>query len=454
MSMDQEYNYYVGLGLTGTLNDMRAKYYATNGAGAIRGEENTSGVITITNGDVEDYKIKNHSLQPIAFIDFTTKDDGAPPGTLDTSQVVDYHFNSTGREPVISNGRLIVNNQAGAGSGGLADYYQSGIGSPIMRVGVEFTMPSGSNDGNGVITYAAWDGVYEGTGNVPRSWVHMALVPGTGASGTAKFFVCDGAGHLFVVKEQTFKNPAADGVTPWVCESILDLDNGVAWNWLPDGSLMSVSDAELAAMCVTLGYTPFTFATLESKYIMCEHYCATGASAAKFPEYKSLYGETIDSEAIGAKSRAITPRSLTKIISKLAKPDPGTTMYAPTTQLSVATTTSQANVDSTNVRIYTTAGPLGKVIFEVTAFYEFSADDVLFWVLAGTATSTTRAAMVGKSGQKVLVSQVIEMSGFTPGQVVTEVLRHWTVSAGSATLKAGGTGGSMTPPVTIKATPV
>lgn len=51
MSMDQEYNYYVGLGLTGTLNDMRAKYYATNGAGVVRGEvdPNTGAITLITN---------------------------------------------------------------------------------------------------------------------------------------------------------------------------------------------------------------------------------------------------------------------------------------------------------------------------------------------------------------------------------------------------------------------
>jgi len=149
-----------------------------------------------------------------AYVDFTTKTNGAPPSFLDTGQVADYTFNATGRTPIINSGRLIVNNQAGAGSGGLADYYQSQQSGPVGRVVCSWTMPAGSDDGNGNTTYAAWDGIYEGGGtNVPKSWLHMSVIPGTGATGQAKWFVCNGIGNLFVVKTQNFTNPAADGVT-------------------------------------------------------------------------------------------------------------------------------------------------------------------------------------------------------------------------------------------------
>lgn len=392
-----------------------------------------------------------------AYIDFTSKPDGVPPGVLDTAQVVDYHFNAGGREPVISSGRLIVSNQAGAGTGALADYYQAQLSTPAIRVGVEFTQPAGSDDGNGNATYAAWNGIYEGGGtNVPKAWVHMSIVPGTGTTGTAKWFVCNGIGNLFVVKQQTFTNPPADGVTPWVCESLLNVDAGIAYSWLPDGSQMTLTNAEIAAMCGTLGISVVTFSDLSATVIMCEHFCSTGASAAKFAQFKSLYGETDTSAPKNLQFKAVTPRALARYAAALKSSipaSPSDTIYAPTTALSVATTTSAANIDGTNGKIVTTAGPTGKVIYIVSAYYEWSATDTLFWRMAGTVNSTLHAADVGVSGQKRVVTQTIEVAGLTPGQSVTETLQHSTVVAGSATCKAGGTGGATVPPLSILAIP-
>jgi hypothetical protein len=397
------------------------------------------------------------AVSQVAFVDFTAMDDGDPAAALDSGQSVDFVFNAGGRKPVVSAGRLVVNNQAGAGSGGLADYYQSDLGSAVTRVGVEFTMPVGSDDGNGNATYAAWDGIYEGGGtNVPRSWVHMSIVPGTGATGTAKWFVCNGIGNLFVVKQQTFTNPAADGVTRWRCESLLDANNGVAYSILPDGSVMSLTDAEIASMCATLSISAFTFADCESSVIMCEHYCSTGASAAKFAGFTSLFGETEALEPEVHKFKTLTPKLLATVLARLKSSipaSPSSAIYAPTTALTVASTTSAANVDGTNAKIITTAGPTGRVIYHVSAYYEWSTTDVLFWRLAGTVNTTTRAADVGVSGQKRLVTQTIEISGRTPGESLTESLQHWSASNGSATCKAGGSGGGMLPPITILAIP-
>ena len=82
---------------------------------------------------------------------------------------------------------------------------------------------------------------------VPRSWVHMSIVPKAQAQRVwQKWFTCDGAGNLLNVKSQTFTNPPADGVAIWRFEAVLDKKAGIAFAWLPDGSIMRLTDAEIA----------------------------------------------------------------------------------------------------------------------------------------------------------------------------------------------------------------
>jgi hypothetical protein len=394
----------------------------------------------------------------LAHIDFTDKPDGLPPARLDTGQPVDFTFNASGRRAAISNGRLVVNNQAGAGSGSLADYYQSDLGIPIRRVGCEWTQPVGANDGNGNSTYAAWASYYEGAGsNVPASWVHMSIVPGSGTSGTAKFFVCNGVGNMFVVKQQTFVNPPADGVTRWVCESVLDLDAGVVYSWLPDGSIMSATNADIAFMCGVLSIPVFTFADVANvSVIMCEHYADTGASAATYGGFTGMWGETVDSLPPRRKDqgRTLIDAARTALSLRTSIPVPAASVvYAPTTQFSTTTTTGATNIESSNSRVTQVAGPGGKIIFQASAYYEWAANDTLFWRMAAGNTSAARAAFVGVTGQKGLVTQQIEISGLNPGQSYTYTLQHWTAIAGSAICKAGGSGGGTLPPLTLLALP-
>jgi len=219
---------------------------------------------------------------------------------------------------------------------------------------------------------------------------------------------------------------------------------------------MTITDAEIAAMCGVLAISVFKLSDVPSSVLMCEHFCSAGASTAKFAGFTNLSGELVASLPATYKSEAETPLSAARKTAALRSgipPAPVDTIYSPTTALSVATTTSAANIDATNGKITTVAGPTGKVIFQVSVYYEWTANDVLFMRMAGTQSTTTRAAAVGISGQKGVVSMTTEMSGLTPGQAVTGTIQQWTVIAGSATAKAGGAGGAMVPPLAIVAIP-
>lgn len=387
-------------------------------------------------------------------VDFSTQENGDALTVLDTGQAVDYVLqNVSGRKPQISSGRLVHGTLPA--SGAFANYYQAQMGARCDRIGTRFVWPTGTAEAYGTMCYALWGSVYEAAGtNVPSSIAHVTVTPGTGATGTWQLFVCDGVGHLFVVKQATFTNPPADDKTPWYCETVIDWDAKVIYNTLPDGQVVTVSDADIQAMYTLLGHTPVAFLDHQATVAMIEHFATTNGHLAKYPRFLDMWADTVSAPS---SARAVTPLAVARSLLSLKSQIPRAQAhlcYAPTTQLSVASTTSAANVDNTNVRVVGTAGPTGKLIVEVQAYYEFSAADTLFWRVAGTVTSATRAAHVGVSGEKVLVSQLIEITDRTPGSTVTCVLQHWTASNGSATLKAGGSGGGMVPPVTMHAIPL
>jgi hypothetical protein len=403
------------------------------------------------------------AVEAVAYVDFTSKPDGFPPGVLDTGQAADFTFNAGGRRAAISAGRLVVYNRASAGTGGLADYYQSDLSAPIVRIGCQWTQPSGSDDGNGNVTYAAWNGIYEGGGTVvPRSWVHMSIIPGTGAIGNAIWFIVRGVAgsqNILGIKQQTFTNPPADGLATWSSEAALDVEAGLGYASLPDGTQMTLSNAEIAAFCTAVGIASApTFADLSATVAMCEHYCAAGADTAKFAGIKTLYAETLTSAARTFQSKSPTPREVFRRINAvrnlLPPATPSPVIYAPVATYSAATTTAMTNVDGTNAKLTASAGPTGKIIWRVSAYYEWTGTDTLFWRLAGSAGSTpVRAADVGVAGQKRVVQTTIETAGLIPFQSYTQSLQHSAVAGGLATLKAGGNGATMLPPITISATP-
>jgi len=337
-----------------------------------------------------------HPLAQSAHISFEDKPDGNPPSQIDSGQSASFIFPTTGRKPVVVDGLLGVEDQAGAGDDGLADYYQVQLSGNAHRVGIEWVQPSGADSGTGNMVYAAWGGIYAGGGsNVPASWVHIVVIPGTGTTGSAVFWVCNGTGNLIQVKSQSFVNPAADGATVWKCESVLDADNGMAYSILPDGTVMTVSNAEIATACTTASITAFTFADLadDCDVIVCEHYANTGASTSKFGLVKSLYGDIESAIPKTRQSQTFNALDSARQLAALRRNTPPVAVanaYAPGTLLTAATTTSAAAVDATGGRVTAVAGPSGKIIFHVAAYYEWSATDTLFMrLLVGAATTTS-----------------------------------------------------------------
>lgn len=439
--------------VTGVLD---GEFFATWEGDRMRIYLNSGGVAVLKTEMVTAASV--NALMQAAYIDFTTKADGDPPSVLDSGQAVDFVFNAGGRKPKIVSGRLVVDTPPV--SGGLADYYQSDLGAPVTRVGAEWTMPAGADDGNGNATIAAWDGYYEGGGtNVPRSWIHMSIVPGTGATGSALWFVCNGIGNLLAVKSQTFTNPPADGQARWRVDAVLDLPAGMAYARLPDGSIMSLSNAEIAAFCTAVSVTPFTFAQVSSKVIMCEHYATTSANTAKFCGFTALWGETESSEPKPWKDKSTTLLDELRTglsLSNRLPPSISAKVYAPTTAMAVATTAAMATVDSTNAVISCRAGPTGSIVYDIAALYDFTGTDTVFWRLVingGIGSTTIHTADLGVSGQKRVARQTVSVSGLIPFTLYSATLQHSAVTGGLATLRAGGSGGATVPPLSLAAFP-
>lgn len=416
-------------------------YTSYRAAGEVnRGDlDNISEATVATIGDV----------RPAAFIDFTTKPDGAAPTTLDTGQAADSVFNATGAAPVISGGKLVTGTLPG--SGGYADYFQVPLGAKAQLIGNEFVLPTGANDGNGVHAYGLFASVYEGGGtNVPSSRCHFTIVPGTGTTATWQYGVYRGDGSPLVVpKAGTFTKPAEDGVTPWVPVVTFDEDLGNAYVTLPDDTRVTVTAAEIAAAFTAAGQTPVALRDLGGEVAFVEHFATTGANTAKFSQVKRMWA---DVSPPSRSAKAVSQRALAKALAANVAPPAATTVYSPTTQLVSTVTTSAANVDATNVKVSGTPGPTGQLTIQVNAYYEFTSADVIFMRVAGSVSSTARVVAKGAAGAAVHAGHTIVITGLTPGKTSTWTLQHWGVVNASASLKAGGSGGSMVPPVSMVAT--
>lgn len=392
-------------------------------------------------------------VMPIAAIDFTTKANGPAPATLDTGQTATSTI-AAGKAPRIVNGRLVTDATLPA-SGTYADYFQAPLGGQGKRIGATWTMPAGADNGNGIMCFALWASVYS-SGQVPSSRCHFTIQPGTGALGTWQYWVCNGVNPVFTVKSGTYVNPAADGATRWNAEVLIDEDAGVAHCYLPDGQVVTVTDTEIAARYTALAYSPVVaLRDMGGQVAMIEHFANSGAQTAKFPQFTAMWADT----ALPPRSRRlVTPlgmaRALKGLRDNVAQP-PLFTSYAPTTALVAATGTSASNVDGTNARLNAVPfGPTGNILIEVDGWYEFprGADTVFMRMALGVGgTSPLRVALVGASGEKRVFRYVAAATG-TPGVTTTMTLQHYSL-AGNADLKAGGSGGTMLPPLSIKATP-
>lgn len=385
-----------------------------------------------------------------AYIDFTNKADGDPPSTLDTGQAVDFVYGSSNWKPQIASGKLV----AGAlpVSGTYADYYQAQLDGACRAFGSRWTVNSADGSTQGVVCIAAWAGIYQTTGTiVPRHAAHVTFSTTTGAW---QYWVSDGldSAHFVMVKSGTFTAPASNGSAIWECAVYVDPDNGIAHVYLPGNDsvtgnrFVSVTNAEIATAQTAASAPVRTLAYLVdgTSVVMVEHFASATPSTAIMPRFLNMWGQVLrptrDAAAL-MRQRAIAPKTKSYKI------------HAPTTQLSVATTASTAIVDASNVFIEQYAGPTGVVLIDVSAWYEFTTGDTLFWRLRDTITAATTpslAAWVGTTGQNALVSRVMAFTGLTPGQRIVANLQHWSLVAATATLKAGGSSGHR-PPLTLVA---
>ena len=385
-----------------------------------------------------------------AVIDFTTKADGDPPSAIDTGQVVDFIYGPSNWKPQIDGGELVAGTLPASGT--YADYYQAQLDGPCRAFGSRWTVNSADGSTQGVVCIAAWAGIYQTTGTiVPRHAAHVTFSTTTGAW---QYWVSDGldSDHFVMVKSGTFTAPASDGVAVWEGAVYIDADNGIAHVYLPGvdattGSrFVSVSNTEIASAQTAASAPVRTLAYLidGTSVVMVEHFASATPATAIMPRFLNMWGQVLrparDAAAV-MRQRAIAPKTKSYKI------------HAPTTQLSVATTTSAALVDTGNVYIEQYAGPTGVVLIEVAAWYEFTTGDTLFWRLRDSitaATTTALAAWVGTTGQNALVSRVMAFTGLTPGQRIVANLQHWSLVAATATLKAGGSSGHR-PPLTLVA---
>jgi hypothetical protein len=352
----------------------------------------------------------------------------------------------------------------GTGTGGVGTYTLS-ASQNVGTISAPIPMTASVDDGTANVTVAAWGAIYQPSGvPVPESWCHLSIVPGTGATGRALWYIIagDNIARFLNVKTQTFVNPPADGETRWKVDAVLDLDAGMAYARLPDGSVMSVSNADIAAFYTAVGQAPVTFADVSTTpVIVCEHYVnpPSNPNNSTFGGITSFWGETESSTQDTDETKYPTVldslRTDAYSQSKLS-PIPRSQLYAPAVTASYATTAGALNVDSTNCAVYGVAGLTGTLIFDISAYYEWTGTDTVFWRLVltnGYGATPLRVADVGVSGQKRVARCTMPITGLIPGDTYTAVLQHSAVTGGLATLKAGGSNATMLPPFTMTVTP-
>lgn len=384
-------------------------------------------------------------------ISYADKANGTAPVVADTGELIDNVFNATGRALVVNGGRLIHGTLPA--SGGYAAYAQIALTGTVKAKLIKqtFVQPSASATPT-FVCLIAWGGIYEGGGtNVPSSRCHLVINP---TAGTYEYGVFRGDGSALVVPKSGTYTPTAYGkeATVW---ALFDEDAGDTYLYLPDGSVVTVTAAQISAAFTAQSQTPVALRDLGGAVVTGELFATTGAETGTFAEICSIEG----SQVLPVASRdTVSPQDFVRAIRSARAaipPAASNVVLAPTTAVSAVTAAGAANVD-TNAKVTATAGASGKVVIVVTAYYEWTASAELFWRVAGTSSSTSRVAMLGTTGDKRIVSQSIEVSGLTAGQTGTWTLQHFaTTNVGGVTCKAGGTGtGTTYPPITMVAVPV
>lgn len=350
-----------------------------------------------------------------AYIDFTTKADGDPPGHLDTGQVVDFVTpGQNGWKPQIASGQLIHGTLPA--SGVYAAYLQAPCDGDIRAAGTQWVVNSADGSTDGTMCIAVWADIYEPTGVVvPQTPGHITISTTTGEW---KWWVSDGGGtgsdHLKVVKSGTFTAPASDGVAVWEAAFYIDPDTGVGYLYLPgvDATTgtryVTVTNAEISAALIAASLPAKTFAELldGADVLSIEHFASTAANTAIFPRFLSAWGETLRPSR--DRSRAVRAKATAAPASTFVQYPNGTQQVKAITSTSAPVYTDTGNTIPATIQA--TVGPNGKIHFDIPAVtIEFggptsrAVTDAAITSAATTLTSATAVFATTDVGRMVVV---------------------------------------------------
>lgn len=349
-----------------------------------------------------------------AYIDFTTKPDGDPPGTLDTGQTVDYTLQLvSNRKPRIISGKLC----AGApGSGAEAYYYQAQMGRDCRSAGTDFTLNTADGSTLGVVCLAIWDGMIEAAGTlIPKSPAHITVDTLTGQ---VTWWVNDGLDntHLKAVKQWSITPPAFNGTAVWVLDVRLEPEKGIGYLTLPGPTstgdrIVTLTDGEISSFFTTnfpaLPVPTFANMCSGADVFMVEHQCNATANTARMPRFLNMWGN--EYRASRDRDRELHIKSVSPAPS-VAAHLPAATVQTKTIGTSSATLyTDTGNTVAAAVTV--AAGPTGKIDFliptlciEFTGSMDRTVADGAITSGAATLTSATAAFAATDVGRQVVLA--------------------------------------------------
>lgn len=353
---------------------------------------------------------------------------GLPTAMSETGQAM----TSFGNAPLTVTGGEVSHTWNGVSTSS-AGYMQTVLPGTARRAGAVVRADPGS--------VSTFDLIFPGA-----AWTISSL----SAAGVHYVVRADGNWHVSYWNGTSESNYAEGTIAAWAdgiqrtVEIEIDIANSAMVIQHPDGSLSYIRDSRIAANL--------------SQYVVWELYWTPGSAEAVPIKILEWWADHRADRSDAGASLFDLYKAQAALLPRNELPQMVATVYNPSTQLSVATTSSLAAPDSTNIRITAKYGPTGCVRLELDAYYEFtSADQILGRLLSGggaaVATSTDCIAN-GDAGQKARIHHQWVVTGGTPGASGTWIFYHSNRSVvGAATLKAGGTGASIRPPICLTATP-
>lgn len=385
-------------------------------------------VARIVDSSAATHKILDSFLMADAYIDFTSKADGAPPSTMDTGQTATFtQTNYPSFIPQVVNGKLTKGTLPGSEPlTNFATYYQAQLNADITAIGTKYTVDDGDGSSiSGIMCIAAWATVFQsGATPIPQAVCHVNIDV---FSGAWYWYVSDGGGsaNLRVVKSGNFTKPASDGSTVWETALYFDPEKGVGYIYLPgiDSTTgrryVALTDAEIATGLAIYGLPGVTFAQLisGSTVAMVEHFAPQGSVLnARYPSFISMWASVSRSP----KERLEKLRSVASVHPSPVIADWATSTHQVKTVSSSATNLYTDTGNTVPMTIVATAGATGRIDFTVTGITLEVAGAVSRTVTDGNITS----------GLKVLTSAT---AAFTSDDVNRQV----------AILGAGNSGGTL-----------